>query len=76
MISDKLHSSFVTIAKMVCEPIMISSYEQSKKQLIYKAQSLLLANELCEYTNGPKVAIKLKNYFNYVIHKVILFQNS
>ena len=30
--SDKSHSSFVTIAKKVSESIVISSYEQNKKQ--------------------------------------------
>ena len=30
--SDKSHSSFVTIAKKVCESIVVSSYEQNKKQ--------------------------------------------
>ena len=30
--SDKLHSSFLTIAKKVSESLVISSYEQNKKQ--------------------------------------------
>ena len=32
IISDKSHSSFVTIAKKISESIVISSYEQNKKQ--------------------------------------------